>query len=158
MIFVTLGTQKFQMNRLIKAIDDIAPSLSEEVLIQKGWSDYEPKNCRYVEFLDAAEYNRMIDECSLLVTHAGVGTLVYGVNAEKPIIVVPRMNRYLEHVDDHQRQIARAFASKGCVLCCEDVGELKDYIDKARDYEFKPYHVTEGSIEKTIMDFIDIFE
>ena len=158
MIFVTMGTQKFQMNRLVKAADELAEQISEEVFVQKGWSDYVPKHCRYTDFMDVTDYNRQISECSVLVTHAGVGTIVYGINAGKPIVVVPRLNKYLEHVDDHQLQIAEAFSSKGCVLCCEEVDRLKEFIDKARNYDFKPYELSGGNIEKTIMNFINIFE
>ncbi len=158
MIFVTMGTQKFQMNRLVKAADELAEQISEEVFVQKGWSDYAPKHCKFTDFMDATDYNQKISECSVLVTHAGVGTIVTGIKAGKPIIVVPRMNRYLEHVDDHQRQIAEAFSAKGCVLCCEEVEKLSEYIDKARTYDFKPYELKGGNIEKTIMDFINIFD
>ena len=158
LIFVTLGTQKFQMNRLVKAADELALVLSEDIYIQKGHSDYVPKNCAYADFMDADEYNKKIAECSILITHAGVGTIITGINCGKPIIVVPRKNRYAEHVDDHQSQIAKAFSSKGCVLCCEEVSELKDYIDKARTFDFKPYELRGGNIEETIMRFINIFD
>lgn len=158
MIFVTLGTQKFQMNRLVKGVDELALKIPEEIFVQKGWSDYVPKNCKYTDFMDVAEYNRKIAECSVLITHAGVGTIISGINAKKPIVVVPRMNKYAEHVDDHQCQIAEAFSSKGCVLACTDVEELESYIDKARNYDFRPYKLSEGSIEETILDFIDIFD
>lgn len=158
MIFVTLGTQKFQMNRLVKAVDELATQMSEEIFVQKGWSDYVPKNCQYTEFMDVADYNKKIADCSVLITHAGVGTIISGINSKKPIIVVPRKNKYLEHVDDHQCQIAEAFSSKGCVLKCEEVTELKDYIDKARTFEFKPYELKGGNIEETIMRFINIFD
>lgn len=158
MIFVTLGTQKFQMNRLVKAVDEIAGQSSEEFFIQKGCSDYVPKNCKYTDFMDADEYNRSIAQCSILITHAGVGTIITGINCKKPIIVVPRKNKYAEHVDDHQGQIANAFSKKGCVLCCEEVDNLKDYIDKARTFDFKPYELSGGNIEETIMRFINIFD
>ena len=102
--------------------------------------------------------NKKIAECSVLITHAGVGTIISGINSKKPIIVVPRKNKYLEHVDDHQCQIAEAFSSKGCVLKCEEVTELKDYIDKARTFDFKPYELKGGNIEETIMRFINIFD
>ena len=158
MIFVTLGTQKFQMNRLVKAVDEIATDLSEEVFIQRGKSDYVPKNCKYTDYVDAKEYSKLIEECSILITHAGVGTIIEGINKGKPIIVVPRKNKYAEHVDDHQCQIANAFSTKGCVLSCEDVTKLKDYIDKARTFDFKPYELRGGNIEETIMRFINIFD
>ena len=55
MIFVTLGTQKFQMNRLVKAADELATQISEGIFVQKGWSDYVPKNCQYTDFMDVAD-------------------------------------------------------------------------------------------------------
>ncbi len=158
MIFVTLGTQKFQMNRLVKAVDELAAQMTEEIFVQRGWSDYTPTNCGYTDFMDVDEYNKKIAECSVLITHAGVGTIISGINAKRPIVVVPRKNKYAEHVDDHQCQIANAFSSKGCVLCCEEVTELKDYIDKARTFDFKPYELKGGNIEETIMRFINIFD
>lgn len=158
MIFVTTGSQKLQMNRLVKAADKLPERISEDIFIQKGASDYVPKNCRYTNYLSTDEYDRNIRECSLLITHAGVGTIIAGVNLGKPVIVVPRRNKFLEHVDDHQCQIAQAFSSKECVLECEDVDELEYYIDKARTFKFKPYELSNGSMEETIMDFINIFE
>ncbi|WP_278246513.1 PssE/Cps14G family polysaccharide biosynthesis glycosyltransferase [Butyrivibrio sp. VCB2006] len=153
-----MGTQKFQMNRLVKAVDELAAQMTEEIFVQRGWSDYTPTNCGYTDFMDVDEYNKKIAECSVLITHAGVGTIISGINAKRPIVVVPRKNKYAEHVDDHQCQIANAFSSKGCVLCCEEVTELKDYIDKARTFDFKPYELKGGNIEETIMRFINIFD
>ena len=89
MILVTLGTQKFQMNRLIEAVDKIAPTLDEEVFIQTGNSTYIPKNCKYSSFVEKEKFQNMIAECSLLITHSGVGSIMTGVKLNKPVIVVP---------------------------------------------------------------------
>ena len=158
MIFVTLGTQKFQMNRLIKAVDEMASGYSEEFFVQTGSSNYTPRNCSYKDFMDAETYNKKIAECSVLVTHAGVGTIISGISLGKLVVVVPRASEFGEHVDDHQSQIADAFSSKGLVLCCKDVSKLGEYIEKARSYDFKPYELKGGNIEETIMRFIDIFD
>ncbi len=160
MIFVTLGTQKFQMNRLVKAIDELSEKgvVSEDFLIQTGASTYKPKHCKYVDFMDTKEYAENIRKCSLLITHAGVGTIITGKNANKPVIVVPRLNKYGEHVDDHQREIAEAFSNKNCVLCCEDTDKLGEYIEKARNYDFQPYEVKGGNVEEIIMNFMNMFD
>ncbi len=160
MIFVTLGTQKFQMNRLVKAVDELAKSgkVEEEFFIQSGASTYKPKHCKYVDFMDADEYAKKISECSILITHAGVGTIITGTHSGKRIIVVPRQSKYGEHVDDHQGEIAGAFSSKGCVLNCEDVDNLLDTIEKARTYDFKPYEIKGGNIEDIILKFMGMFD
>ena len=159
MIFVTLGTQKFQMNRLIKAVDDIAGSekVKEEFFVQTGVSTYKPKHCKYVDFIDSDQYEENIRNCSILITHAGVGTIDTGIKEGKHIIVVPRLAKFGEHVDDHQTQIAKAFSDKGCVLCCEDLSELENYIEMARDFEFKNYEVKRGNVEQTILHFMSMF-
>ncbi len=159
MIFVTLGTQKFQMNRLIKAVDELAGSgnIKEEFLIQTGVSNLKPQNCSYVNFMDADEYNENIQRCSVLITHAGVGTIDTGIKAGKPVIVVPRLARFGEHVDDHQTQIAKAFSDKGCVLKCENLDELGEYIEESKRYKFKEYEMKRGNVENTILHFMSMF-
>lgn len=154
MILVTLGTQKFPMNRLVQAMDELAAELEEEVFIQTGNSTYIPKNAKHQAFVDSAIYAAMIQQCSLLITHSGVGSIMTGIRAAKPIIVVPRLLRYGEHVDDHQLQIAEAFEKKSCVLCCTEVEALKEYISKAGSFSFKPYTAPEGKIEDMILDYI----
>lgn len=158
MILVALGTQKFQMNRLIEAVDKIAPELGEEIFVQMGNSTYKPKNCQYADFVDAEKFRKMISECSVLITHSGVGSIMTGINAKRPVIVVPRRKEFHEHVDDHQVQIAEAFSEKKCVLYCEKLEKLKDYIELAKTYQFEPYVVHGGKIEDIIKDFIDIFD
>lgn len=155
MIVVVLGTQRFQMNRLIEAVDQIAMDLSEEIFVQAGNSTYIPQHCKYQNFVDAEVLQKMIGDCSVLVTHAGVGTIMRGINEKKPIVVVPRLAQYHEHVDDHQVQIAEAFAGKQCVLYCEDLNQLESTIDRARTFPFQPYKAPESKIEDIILEFID---
>lgn len=154
MIVVTLGTQRFQMDRLIKAVDELADNMSEEFFVQTGHSNYVPQHCKYNDFLDAQELQGMIEECSVLITHSGVGTIMRGINAHKPIVVVPRLAQYHEHVDDHQVQIAEAFAGKRCVLYCKDLSRLGECIAEARNFEFSPYHAPSNNVEDIILDYI----
>ena len=155
MILVTLGTQKFEMNRLVKAADQLAQTTKEEVFIQCGHSTYQPQNCKYSAFVDTAQFGEMIQNCSVLITHSGVGTIMTGIQAKRPIIVVPRLKKYHEHVDDHQLQIAEAFEEKGCVICCRNEEELPQYIEKAKNFAFQPYTAPESKVEDLILDFIE---
>ena len=158
MIFVTLGTQKFQMNRLIRAVDKLASETDEKFFIQSGHSTYKPEHCVCQSFLSKEEYRDKIESCRILITHAGVGTIIEGITAGKPVIVVPRLAAMKEHVDDHQKQIAEAFGNKRCVLNCEDLDNLGNYLNKAESFKFEPYEVKGGNIEEIILDFIDIFD
>ena len=58
MIFITLGSQKFQFNRLLQAVDELIEKgvIDDEVFAQIGYSDYEPKHFEYKQFLDREEF------------------------------------------------------------------------------------------------------
>lgn len=64
-IFITLGSQKFQFNRLLKAVDELCEKGTvdaEDVFAQIGYSDYLPKNFSYKKFLDVL----MLTACNLI--------------------------------------------------------------------------------------------
>ena len=158
MILVTLGTQKFQMNRLLESVDKMAKDIDEEIFVQRGNSTYEPVNCKYADFVERDEFTEMIQKCSVLITHSGVGSIMTGISANRPVIVVPRLSKYNEHVDDHQKQIAEAFASKKCVFYCKNLKKLPQMVKEARNFQFAPYEVKGGKIEDIILSYISIFE
>ncbi|TSO25675.1 PssE/Cps14G family polysaccharide biosynthesis glycosyltransferase [Lactobacillus sp. LL6] len=130
MIFVTVGTQKFQFNRLLKEIDILIANnqIIDKVICQSGYSTYIPKNYSIQRFMNGNEYEENIKKCNLLITHAGVGTILTGKKYNKQIIVVPRLSKYNEHIDDHQLQIAEGFADKQLVFECKDISKLKNII------------------------------
>ena len=70
MIFVALGTQKFQFNRLLQMIDQLLDEgkIKETVFAQIGNSDYRPKNYKYASFLDKNEFEDRIRNSNLLIT------------------------------------------------------------------------------------------
>lgn len=157
MILVTLGTQKFQFNRLVEAADKLAACIDEEVFVQYGNSTYIPKKCQSAAFVDGKEFKKMIEECSILITHSGVGSIMTGITSNKPVIVVPRLAKFHEHVDNHQQQIAEAFAGKNCVLYCDDLAKLPKIVRDAKTHEFSPYVVHGGKIEDIVLNFIELF-
>ena len=81
-----------------------------------------------------------------------------GINNNRPVIVVPRIAKYREHVDDHQVQIAEAFEQKGMVIYCKTISDLPDCIEKAKTYQFSPYDIRGGKIEDIVLGFMDIFK
>ena len=157
MIFVTLGTQKFQFNRLLKYIDEKKKSgeINEEVFAQIGNSDYIPTNYKFKDFLNKDEFEDYIKKADLVITHSGVGTIISAININKPVIVVPRLAKYVEHVDDHQLQIAESFSKKKLVISNgEDINKLIDNIILAKEYKFDTYVSSNEKIQKIIVDYI----
>ena len=145
------------MNRLLQKIDNLLENkiLNEEVYAQIGFSDYAPKHFKYKDFLDAKQYNEYIKKCRLLICHGGVGTIISGLKNNKPIIVVPRLAKFNEHVDDHQVEIARAFSETNYVLTCFANDDLAEKIKDAENYKFRKYTSENSGIIEEIINFID---
>ncbi|MHC1578885.1 MAG: glycosyltransferase, partial [Dehalococcoidia bacterium] len=98
--------------RLVREMDRIAGELDEEVVMQIGSTDYEPKNCQYFKFMAADEMEKLYARARVVVCHAGIGSILTVLKYSKPLILVPRMKRYGEHIDDHQLEIAREMESR----------------------------------------------
>lgn len=128
MIFVTTGTQA-PFNRLVKAMDDIAASLNgEEVIVQAFGVDFETKNVKIVGFLDPSEYTQIFDRARLIVSHAGIGSILSALTKGKPIIVMPRKADLNEHRDNHQYDTTKNMATLGYVPVAYDEEELRTVV------------------------------
>lgn len=160
MIFMTVGTQKFQFDRLIRSVDEYVGSkrMSDDVIAQIGNGDYIPRNFTYKRFLSNAEYDEWMEKGSIIIAHSGVATIIKGVQAGKKVIVVPRLKKYGEHVDDHQRQIADAFEGLNLVAQCLDVKELPDIIEMVKHHQFEKYRSQRSMVIKTIENYINTTE
>ena len=156
MIFVTLGTQKVQMNRLLKNIDELIAEgkLNEEVLGQVGESDYVPEHYKVKKFMNSEEFSANMQKSDLVITHSGVGTIMSAVRMGKKVLVCPRMAKYGEHVDDHQMEIGVAFEKRGYVCLCSDRDSLLDKINEAQNMKVFAYSGSQGKIKELIRDFI----
>lgn len=152
MIFVTLGSQKFQFNRLLKAVD--ALTTDEEIFAQIGYSDYRPANYTYKEFLDREEYTQIIDKADIVITHGGTGAIIGAVKKGKKVIAVPRLARYGEHVDDHQLQIVEQFQDLNLIYACEDMN-LEKAISAVKNREYRAYQSNTQTIMNSIEAFIE---
>lgn len=155
MIFITLGSQKFQFNRLLKAVDDLVETgvLLDEVFAQSGYSDYQPRNYKYMQFLDRDEFAKYESEAEIVITHGGTGAIIGAVKKRKKVIAIPRLSKYGEHVDDHQLQIIDQFKNQNLICGLDDCSQLKDGLEYVKKHEFSTYI----SNTETIIDNIDKF-
>lgn len=104
MIFVTVGTHEQQFNRLIKEVDRLKKEklIKDDVFIQTGYSDYIPKYCDYKKFLSYDEMEKYINIADTIICHGGPATFMNALSKGKHTIIVPRLKKYNEHVNDHQ--------------------------------------------------------
>lgn len=150
MIFVTLGTQKFQLNRLLVQLDELCQKrkIEEEIYAQTGHSNYTPKHYEHTDFLSRDKFEEKMRGSSLVITHSGVGSIITAMQNGKPVIVFPRLSKFKEHVDDHQCEIAEAFSKKNYVLLCRENDDLSEMIKRAKQQEFDRYvSSTENVVE-----------
>ncbi len=156
MIFVTLGSQKFQFNRLLKEIDVLVEKkiITDEVFAQIGYSDYLPSNYRYKNFLNRDEFAEMQKKADIVITHGGTGAIIGAVKKGKKVIAVPRLAKYGEHVDDHQIQLVEQFNEMELIYSCNDVQELKTAIEEIRTRKYNDYHSNTAVIINSIEKFL----
>lgn len=124
MIFVTIGTM-YGFPRLIKEIDEIAKNINEEIIMQIGETIYEPKNAKFFRFASREEMKKLYKNSRIVVSHAGVGSILSAIENKKPIIVVPRMKEYGEIIDDHQFEITKELEKEGTIVAIYDTNELR---------------------------------
>lgn len=157
MIFVTLGSQKFQFNRLMKKIDELVAKgvITDRVFAQTGASDYKPKNYEYKDFLDREEFAKIMSECDIVITHGGTGAIIGAVKKGKKVIAVPRLAKYGEHVDDHQLQIIEQFKEQNLIYGLSDCEELDVSVKNIITHKFEEYQSNTGVYIKELGAFID---
>lgn len=157
MIFITVGSQKFQFNRLLKKIDEliIDGTIKEKVFAQIGVSDYVPENYQYVDFMTQDEFNNKIEESDLVITHAGTGVIINSIKRGKKVIGVPRLAKYGEHVDDHQIQLLNEFKELNYIKVANDTDELKEKIENIKNEKFETYVSNTKEIIEDIRKFIE---
>ena len=138
MIFVTLGTQDKGFKRLLEAIQkqiDLG-NIKEKVVVQAGCTKFESKDMEVFDLIPFDEFDKLISQADLLITHGGVGSIITGLKNNKKVIAAARLKKYKEHTNDHQLQIIKNFAKEGYILELDDFDKLDEVLLKAK--EFKP--------------------
>jgi beta-1,4-N-acetylglucosaminyltransferase len=130
MIFVTIGTTPYSFNRLIKKMDLIAANLDEKVVMQIGVSEYEPKNAEFFRVTSRENIKKYYKDARVIISHAAAGSILMAFKYNKTPILVPRMKKYAEHVDDHQLEGAKELEKDGMsvIYAVDDLESvLNDY-------------------------------
>lgn len=129
MILLTIGTQ-LAFDRLTIAVDELLSAKQHdlEIVGQIGPSDYQPRSFRSERFFDPEILDSLASSADLIISHAGMGSIITALTKGKPIIVVPRRADLGEHRNDHQLATARKFVGHGYVRPVFDVSELPAHV------------------------------
>lgn len=132
MILVTVGTQ-VPFDRLVALVDDwIGESGSKKkVVAQVGSSDYNSKNMNVFKSVEPELFEKYINDCDFIISHAGMGSILTALRLKKPIVIFPRKASLGEHRNDHQLATAKSFSNIDGVYVANDKEELFDLLSNS---------------------------
>lgn len=149
MIFATVGTHHQPFSRLLDALDGLPGD--EELIVQYGPGSPPSRAGSSAAFMPFGEILEYVHEARVIVTHAGVGSILCAIRAGHKPLVVPRLERLGEHVDDHQGELVRRLEEEGRVIAVWDTRELVSALERVppRGEEQPP---VEGSLHAAVRD------
>jgi UDP-N-acetylglucosamine transferase subunit ALG13 len=146
MIFVTVGSHPtFRFDRLLQALSPVCAE--REVAVQHGPAEPPPRATEAWPWLSFDEVLETMRRASVVVSHAGAGTLLAAHQLGHTPVVAPRLHRYDETVDDHQVELARAFERTGRVLVAWKMDDLPSLIAAAPPREDGPRVLDRGLVD-----------
>ena len=138
MIFVTVGSSPtFRFDRLIDAVGQLPP---QELVVQHGPATPPSGVKEAYEWLTFDQVLGFMGEADTVISHAGTGTIICASNMGHVPVVMPRLKRFGETVDDHQVALATAFERTGRVAVVWDIAHLPERVAQSsrRDASMKP--------------------
>jgi UDP-N-acetylglucosamine transferase subunit ALG13 len=140
MIFVITGTQE-PFDRMIKVVDEIAGTFKHlDFVAQVSKSTLKIENLQAFDFIPPVTFNKYFDKADLIISHAGMGTIISALERSIPILIMPRLATYSEHRNDHQVDTCKVFEKLGYVSVAYDEVELKTKIINLLNNSSKPLH------------------
>ena len=157
MILVILGTQDKQFPRLLEAIDKEIEkgTIKDKVIVQAGQTKYESNNMEILGLLPEPEFDKLMDEADLIITHGGAGSILSAIRKGKKVIAAPRLKEYMEHHNNHQKQIIHEFSKKGYILELDDFQNLGKLIEESISFKPKKFESNTDNMIKLIEDYIN---
>lgn len=118
MIYVTLGTQSTDFTRCMKMVESLIKefNIKEEVIAQVGYTKYMPQNIKCFDYVTENEFQRIVSEASVIISHAGSGALFSAIKKGKKVIAIARLGKYGEMLNDHQTELVKKLAEEGYIL------------------------------------------
>jgi UDP-N-acetylglucosamine transferase subunit ALG13 len=161
MIFISYGTEKYKFDRLTIALENLIYDekySGESFIVQMGYSFKNLNainNIKSFDFCNNDDFNEYIKNADCIITHGGVGNIFTILKSNKIPIVIPRLKKYGEHVDDHQIQIVEELAKRKLIIPLLDISNLKEYLINHKlfstgitELDFDANHVSEYINEK----------
>jgi UDP-N-acetylglucosamine transferase subunit ALG13 len=134
LILLTVGSQ-LPFDRLVRAVDEwcVASGRTDVVgqIGNPGSGGYRPCHFKWSEFLSPVELDGLLQGADLIISHAGMGSIISALKCGKRIVIMPRLASLGEHRNDHQVATAKRFAGRQGVHVARDENELAATIREA---------------------------
>lgn len=147
MIFVTVGTTDY--DDLVRKMDEIAPEVDQEVMIQIGRGNYIPVNCKHFRF--APSILEYFDQADIVVSHGGLGTLIEVIQRKKKLIGLSNPDRF----DHHQEDLLKLLSDRKQIVWCKSLDMLKDCITNIDKFELVSYEADDCHIADSIKEYLN---
>ena len=156
MILVLLGTQDQSFERILKAISKQIEkgNIKDKVVAQIGKTRFTSDKITTFDFCSKEEIEDYINKARFIICHGGVGTITECIEHNKKVIVIPRLKKYKEHVNDHQVQITKEFAEKGYILPLYDVKNIEKALDDIKKFKPEKYESNNEKFKSAIINYI----
>ncbi len=135
MIYVTVGTDNHDFSRLIKEADSVAKKTKDKIIMQIGHTKHEPKNCEWFRFTSSERIENLYKTADIIITHGGAGSIINSLKYGKIPIVIPRLKKFDEHVNDHQLDLVRALEKRGKVVAIYNIKDLENGLEKIKGFK-----------------------
>ena len=157
MILVILGTQDKEFPRLLEAVEKQIKcgNIKDRVVVQAGQTKYKSDCMEIFDLLPAPEFNKLMDEADLIITHGGAGSILNAIKKGKKVIAAARLEKYKEHHNDHQKQIIGEFVKSGYILELDDFDKLGELIEKSKKFKQKKFVSNTDNMVKLIEEYIE---
>ena len=135
MIFITVGPDR-PFDRLVKVVDNwVQRTARNDVVAQIGRGGWRPQSMRAVEFIEPPEFARYFQQADVVISHAGMGTILSALHHGKPLIVMPKLASLGEHRNEHQTATARKMVAIHGVAVAFNEVELENQLDRISELE-----------------------
>ena len=157
MILVTLGTVKYKFTRPLIEIDKYIKenNITEKVILQNGFTEFKSEFMDIKSFLKPSEMNALYDKARIIISHGGTGSVVKACKMKKKVIVVPRLQKYGEHIDDHQLDLVNEFDKMKYILSWTENKCLDNLMNDINSFHPIPYLSKNIQIINYLEHYID---
>ena len=160
-VVVVVGTDHHPFDRLIDWVNGWLrehPEQAAGFFVQSGTALLTPA-CPWSRFLDTVRLDALLDRADIIVCHGGPASIANAWSRGQKPIVVPRLRRLGEHVDDHQLDFSRKVAELGRIRLAQTSAVFAGLLEEAaRDINGFRDGATESAADEAVARFATLVD